>query len=416
MEPTERISIRGITLAAAVSMLPLVRGTTLHEEPGVSFGIFRLTTLHFFDLFLIVAVGAVIIERRHLRVPRSSVALFAAAIPLVLAISLAFNPSWRGMSMVLRWAAALVLFVAMTSMPKVDLRRYVALPMATMAAAQGALAWMQLITDSDAGFAVLGGAAPRVVNGVARAAGTFAVPYLLAAYALVAVGIAVALRPRPTSPPWLALMAAATIPVAITFSRAALVGLAFGAVVAIGAARRDTSWRPVVVAVLVGFLVPALLNVSSWASRLDETDAAAFRADGSVRYELVEQAVTLAGDNWLVGVGAGRYSLALEDRFLLDERTAHPVHLAPLLVLVEVGLVLGLILAAIGARAGFDVVRRSAETRVLFALPVGFVLFDHLNVTHPIGPVLTMLWLAVLASLLVEDGTPIRAGTGSQAG
>jgi hypothetical protein len=409
MESTHHTSVRGLTLAIALAALPLVRGMTLHEAPGVSFGIFRLTTLHFFDLFVIVAVAAALVERERLRWPRSSIGWFAASIPLALAISLALTPSPRGLSMVLRWLAAAVLFASMTGFSKQQLRRHVAIPMLAMAAAQGVLAWLQLVTRSDAGMAWIGGAAPRVVNGVARAAGTFAVPYLLGAYALVAVGVGVALRPRPTPRWWLALVGGATLPVALTFSRAALIGLVAGWLLLALAARTDRSLRPVGAAILVGFFVPAVFNASGWAARLDDTDAAALSPQSDVRYELVEQAVELVADDWLVGVGAGRYSLALEERFAVDERTAHPVHLAPLLFVVEVGLLVGLVVAGLGARAVVDLFRRGPDTRVLLVFPLGFVLFDHLNVTHPIGPLLTMVWVGVMAWLVEEPVAVSRA-------
>lgn len=403
MESTHHSSVRGLALAIAIAALPLVRGMTLHEAPGVSFGVFRLTTLHYFDLFVIVAVAAALLERDRLRWPRSSVGWFAAAIPVALAVSFAFTPSARGLSMVLRWGAAAVVFATMTGLSTHRLRRHVAIPMLAMATAQGALAWLQLVTESDAGMGWIGGAAPRVVNGVARAAGTFAVPYLLAAYALVALGIGIALRPRPAPRWWLALLAGATVPVALTFSRAALIGLVAGGILLALTARTDRSLRPVGLALLVGFLVPAALNASGWAARLDDTDAAALSPDNDVRYELIEQAVDLGADNWLVGVGAGRYSMALEDRFVLDERTAHPVHFAPLLFAVEVGLLLGLAVAALGVRALVDVVRSGAGARILLVMPLGFVLFDHLNLTHPIGPMLTMVWVGVMASLSTGD-------------
>jgi hypothetical protein len=241
-----------------------------------------------------------------------------------------------------------------------------------------------------------------VIGGVSRAAGTFGVPYLLAAYALVAIGIGIAMRPHRATPGWLVAMAGAAIPIGLTFSRAAIFGFVIGGVLALLASRSDGRLRPVVAAVLAGFLIPALVHAGSWVARIDDSDAASLSPEENVRYELVEQAVELAGENWLVGVGAGRYSMALEEEFDLDVATAHPVHAAPLLFIVEVGLILGLALVLIGSSAVLEAARTSAGTRILMVLPIGFVVFDHLNLSHPIGPVLTMLWLAALAHMSAD--------------
>lgn len=397
---------RLMTLSTALIALPLMPGVVVHETPGVSFGVFRLATFHYFDLFLILAVGAALMDPKSLRRPRTVVSVTAAAIVVATIVSLAFTPSPRGVSMVLRWIAGGVLFMRVAAMDRSTLRTHVALPLLGTATVQGLLSWAQLLTDSSLGLDFLGSRAPRIVNEVARSAGTFGVPYVLAAFSLVAVGIGVAVAPRPLRASWAILLGGATIPIAITFSRSAMVGFVIAGLIALVAVRRDRGWIPIVLTVAVAFAIPATIHLSSWTTRIEQSNAAELSPDENVRFELVDQATTLLAAEPFTGVGTGRYSLALEERFALTETTAHPVHNAPLLLMVEVGVLLGAVVfggLVLTARSAW---RASTGARVLLVIPLGFVLFDHLNVTHPVGPILTMIWLAVLAALVESEESP----------
>ena len=385
-----------VVVAISVGMASL-----LQETPGITGGHLRIVVLQLYDvvlavLLLIGAPAAVDTIRESWRRPG-----VMAAVVLVLAtgISLLFHPSLKGAFILFRLLAGLVLVTQVARMSRAELRRRVVGPMMVVALFQGLLASAQLLTSSALGTAGIGGGAPSVVNGVTRAPGTIGHPYVLAAYGLLALSLAVAFRPKDRSVWWDAGPAGAVIPVAVSFGRSVVIGYVLLVLVLGLAATRDRYWRPVVAAAVLGFALPTIFFTGSWLTRVEQPGAGdSLGLQENVRYRLADDALELIGQELLLGLGSGQYSIELERRLPVDVTNAYPVHSVPLYVVAELGLVLGGLVVAAVARAMVGVVRTGTRGWLLVAAPAGLLAFDVLHIVNPTGSIIFMIWLGAVAN------------------
>ena len=415
VRPMISIESRRRALAVTLLVITIAQAWVIDEVPGITTGHPRFTVVYPFDAVIFIALvilgpAAAAFVRTHLKTP----AVVGLLVVLgATAAGFAFHPSLKGAVIVYRMTAATIVALGVAELSPQHRRRIVVGPMMAMAALQGLLAIGQLVTDSSLGLEGVGGGAPDIVDGVARAPGMLGHPYVLASYALLAVSLGVVFRPHPMSRLWLVGLAGATVPVAVTFSRAAVVGLLFAGVVVAGRAIHEAEWRRIMAAVGIRFLVPAAIFAASWAARVGDSSVTDFSPDQNVRYELAAQALRLIESDWLLGVGTGQYIIELEDRFEIDPAFANPVHNVPVYLLAEWGLIMGgLVLASLGI-AAWRLWRLGPEGKMLLLLLIGFVMLDALHVVYPIGLFLSAITLG--AAVAVDSDreqveTPSAAG------
>lgn len=365
----------------------------------------RFTVLNPADFALIpFVVMALPALRRVLRGWPPSVPLWIGVLLVIGGLaSLAVHPSLRGCLVVYRLAGGLGLIWAISKFTKEEFIRNLALPAMIIAGIEGALAVAQLVTDRALLPAWTGANAPVITDGVARAAGTLGYAYKASTFALIAVGLGIAAYrtvPFRWRRWWPVILAFAAIPIAVSFSRGALLG-AVAIVVTLlwGMVRETPEWRVVLAAFTIGLAVPAAFFWSSWTPRVDQSLAGAEGSGANVRYEQVEQAWSLIEVDWIIGVGPGLYSATLEERMDLDPERAYPVHNLALYVAAEDGAVVGGLLVLMFIGLAVNAGRRSTENRTLFIAPIAVALFDVLLYVAPAGLLMLAWWLGGLAAL-----------------
>jgi hypothetical protein len=368
-------------------------------------GHLRLAVLNPVDVLLVPFVFVIgLAVRRTVRARTGSMPLWIGTLLLVGGLmALAAAPSFRGGLIVSRLMAGLGLIWVLAQFSKEEFTKNLALPVMIVAGLEGLLAISQLMTGRAVLPEWLGAAAPITVDGVERAAGTFGHAYELATLGLIAVAFGIAAHrtvPLRRRRLWLVPIAVAAVPVAISFSRSALIGgVVIVSALLWGMRSETTAWSTVLVPVAVGLIVPAALFAGSWGSRVGHSVGGAEESGLNLRVEQLEQARDMIETDWLIGVGPGLYAVALEDRAELDPSRAYPVYDAPLYITAEDGVVVGGLLILMTAALARQSLRRSTENRVLFLAPMPILIFDHLLYTSPIGLIMLSLWLGGLAAL-----------------
>jgi hypothetical protein len=212
----------------------------------------------------------------------------------------------------------------------------------------------------------------------------------LAAYLSLSVGIALssgAVR-RLDGLMWVSI-ALSSAAIATSFGRsAALSVIAVSAVYGVGwVSSRNREYLLGAVIPTASLAVAGALAASAWLGRAN--------LDSSIRITLAKQALDVAVEHPILGVGPMHYGLYLA-QLPLREADQIIVHNVPLLVAAEFGVIMGLVflvwLVALGVRA-FSTSVRSAG---LFVVVVPFLVFDHMHYLLPAGLGLIGFWLGML--------------------
>ena len=404
----------GTLLAAAalvLSAFPVV-AAGFSDRPGP----YMVQTYLFWGDLPLMALGLLRLPDLVRRVLARRLDLVTAGVALVAALTVAwaFSPTLRGGLQVLRFlgVAAAVLEVGRAS---VTGRRLLAGTLAAFTAVQVVVALVQRITGGPVGLGSLGELADPLVpiGGADAPQGTLIHPYLLAGLAMVTIAVvgAIALRQPGRTTTCAGAAAVAAVAIGITYSRTAL--LAFVGVVIVllaGVASQRTRGTAVAVllAVIVGGGATALLASDGWVGRAQEASTGTNVTRG--RGELAGQAFTLIRHHPLVGVGTGRYVLAVEE----DEEVAgrstrdlQPVHAVPLLLVAEGGLAAAAALVLLAVLLVRAAVRAGLAGWLLLLAYLPFLLLDHFPSTFPQGLVMTAAWLGALHVL--TGRTPVPA-------
>jgi hypothetical protein len=343
--------------------------------------------------------------RRAVRATPWSMPLWIGALLVVGGLlAVAVHPSVRGGVIVLRLIAGLGMIWLIAQFSKEEFLGLLALPIMAVAFLEGILAFAQLQTESAILPDWTGAADPVSIDGVARAAGTLGDVHEMVALGLIAVGLGVAafrtvpLRRRRL---WLIPIAASAVPVAISFSRAALLSaLLIVGTLLWGMLRETRDWGPVVIAIAVGLAIPAAIFAGSWATRVEHSIGGAEESGLDVRIEQLEQVWSLVETDWPIGVGPGLYTVALEERVVdLDVQQAQPVQSVPVYVAAEDGAVVGGLLVLMFLALAINAGRRSTENRMLYVAPLAVGIFDAVLYTSPTGLLMSAWWLGGLAAL-----------------
>ncbi|GMQ86349.1 MAG: hypothetical protein BMS9Abin07_1923 [Acidimicrobiia bacterium] len=333
-------------------------------------------------------------------------------------IAFVFNPSGAGAILTFSIVApiGIVLSVARYSIP--ELRSFVAVPLLATTALQAFLVAVQTATKSAVGYSLLQPGSTLLVTNetIVRPQGMFDHVYEPAVVALIAIGIGLALLPESgrLRTGFLVGLGAAATTIALTHSRSALLGLLLVMLIAVIAAfRGDRGLRIGLVVVAAAFVIPALLTASAWQVRFDESASTDLDDASLGRVTLARQAITMAGDHPIVGVGPNRYMTVLETKYTVDEAYPYVVHNEPLMLAAELGIPAAVVITLLLLWAGAQALRAGYRPLLLYAAPLAFVVFDVLLYNKPVGLLLFAVWAGVMAAVSVTSRKSQVASLGS---
>lgn len=342
-------------------------------------------------------------------------ALAAVGLAISLVPALLASPSDRGVAALLRLAGAAAVALSLGSV-RGDGRRLVLGALALVSLTHVVVAGSQRAVDGPVGLGAVGETSAYEIGGRFASTGLTVHPYVLAAWCAVAGTALLVLGRRQGATGGLVRVAGvvAFAGIGLTMSRAGALAaaLALGALAVSTLRRADRAWRWTVVAAGAALALGLVVNLSGWVARAGQVSGSA-DAVTSGRGALLRQAWPLLGDNLLTGVGPGRYVLALVERpelVALSEQSPRPVHVTPLLVLVEGGLLVVPALLLLAWAVG-RACRRGGLAAVAVTLAMlPFLALDHLAWSYPQGLVLTGIWLGVLDLLGQPEAEALPPG------
>jgi hypothetical protein len=346
------------------------------------------------------------------------VAWLALALTAWMAVAYAFHPSGRGVADVLRLLGVVAMIVAFLELRTRPERGIVLTAIAGVALFETAVSVLQIATRAPVGLNALGESTnPLWAFGSTTAPqGTMVHPYVLAGLALVAgVTLAVAMT-RGWNWAFAIATAAAIAPVGFTYGRAAVLGLAIAIVcLATGLFADRRRYLPAVLALCIGVAVPAVIWNKGWVERTQQSVRA--RNESSLTTDrgwLIHEADGLIVDHPGVGVGPGRYVIALQEKFGQEPNKTvgifKPVHNLPLLAATEGGIPAGLLMTALLIAAGWRGWVAGRTGLALWSVLIPFVLLDHFAYSFPMGLIIFGMWLGaieVLARDRVQEGSSV---------
>ena len=347
-------------------------------------------------LFIIVGVGAA----RHFRFERRPAQIAGWLLPLLMLLSLLASRTTDGVVVVLAAASGASLILAAKSYDEQDLGWMIALPLLLTTSFQGVIVIAQSITHRAIGLTWIKSTAHlTVIDGLLRVQGTMSHVYEPAALGLLAGGVALAVAPpsRRLRIVWVVGAALSGSLVGLTHSRAGLLSLILMAVFIVVAGRRgDRHVRVTGSAFLLGFLIAAIATASAWAYRGEHTATANLDDASLGRITLAKQAIQMAIDHPILGVGPGRYLPTMRESYTLDDRYPYTVHNVPLAIAAEDGIPAAVVITFLIGWGMWRAIRSGPRGGALAVCIVGFLLFDVLHYDRGVGLLMLGVWLAVL--------------------
>jgi hypothetical protein len=389
--------------AIAVAVATLPAWSLSFAESGLGLLITMITTVAVLAALATLDRPAVAMLRSRSATVTMYLVLAAAAM-----VSLLFHPSGAGAILTFAVVAPIGIVVSTAGFGTDELRRLVALPLLATTALQAVIVAVQSATGSAFGYNLLHPGIELLVTNetIVRPQGLFDHVYEPAAVAVVAVAIGLALMPaagRMRTAFLIGIGAAATT-VALTHSRSALLGLMLVvAVAAVAAVRREPGLRVGTAVAVAAFVIPALLTASAWQVRFDESATSDLDDASLGRVTLARQALEMAGDHPVVGVGPNRYMTVLESQYTVDEDYPFVVHNESLMVAAELGLPAAILFTVLMVWAGVQAARGGYRPFLVYVAPLPFFVFDVLLYNKPVGLLLFAVWCGVLAALRVAS-------------
>jgi len=307
---------------------------------------------------------------------------------------------------VARFAGATALAFAVSKLSREE--RLIAVGViGAVALAQLGLALAQEIQRGPLGLTSFGEIAdPLLDYGPVAPRGTMHAQYVLAGLSLIAALLLVREGfERRSSAIWLVLAGIAIVPVGMTFSRAAAVGVALAcASLALGFVRQRRLVATAILCLAVGAGLTAVVFSEGW---LAKVSGGGISANG--RDILTEEAFALIATSPLVGIGPGRSVVVLMERYPVPPAIVgyQPAHDLPLLAAVEGGIPAGVIAVALLVALGWRA-RRDVRALALFGAFLPLVLTDHYPYTFLQGVVLLGAWVGMLDGFSSTE--PVSAG------
>jgi len=391
-------------LPLAILLLPLTSNTVAES----SYGALTLIVASLLVVLTILTVAHVISNRSF---PATPAGIAGVVLAPFMVLSWVVSPSGKGAILTVFAVTAAGVALAIGLLDKKDLSRTVALPLLITASLQSVLVVVQTLTDRAIGLNLIQPDAElHFIDGLLRPQGTMHHVYEPAALALLAAGVAVVTAPKNTSLRyfWIGAAALAGTTVGLTHSRSALVGLGLMAIfLIIALIRRYPGSAAVGGAFLVGFAIAAALTASAWALRGDHSTTGDLDDASLGRVTLTKQAVQMAVDHPIVGVGPGLYLDTMGSEYDLDERYPFIVHNVSLAVAAENGIAAAILASFFVSWAIWRAARAEPIWAVLAVAPIGFLLFDVLHYNRPVGLLMTGIWLGMLRH--AGDQTPVMS-------
>lgn len=395
LSPRQRFN--RFAVAAVVATLPAWSLSFAESQLGIA--------LTMFTIVVVLAV-ALTIDRSALAPIRARAATVLLYLVTAVAaiVSFVFHISGSGAILTFTMVASAAVVLSAGSYSIEDVRRYVAVPLLAMTTIQAAFVGLQTATETAIGYNLLHpGSALLVTNEtIVRPQGLYHHVYEAAAVALIAVAVGMALLPAAgrMRTAFLVAIGAATTTIALTHSRSALLGLILVVgVAAIASIRGDVSLRIALVVVVLAFAIPALMTASAWQVRFDESIETDLDEASLGRVTLARQAIEMAGDHPILGVGPNRYMAVLEAEYMIDEEYPWVVHNQSLMVAAELGIPAAIAITLLFVWAGVQAVRAGYRPLLLYVAPLPFVVFDVLLYNRPVGLLLFAVWCGVAGSL-----------------
>ena len=366
-------------------------------ESNIGFPLFSVLTVT-----LLIIVGTTGLRGAHPIKDRIAPTLLYLVTAAAGVVGLVFHPSPTGAILTLSMVIVVGVLLAIASFDVHDLRTHVALPLLGASALQSVIVVIQSITGTAFGYNFLyPGASLLVTEGYARPQGMFDHVYEAALFALLAIAVGLALLPAAGRlRMWfLGGIGLGAVSLALTHSRSAFLGLVLVVVVAsVASVRAVPSMRSGLAVLLIAFGVPALMTASIWQARLTESVNGSLDEVTSGRITLMKQAVTLAADYPVVGVGPNRYIDALEASVDESEIT-YVVHNIPLMVTAELGIPAGVLTTFLLVWAAIQSFAAGHRLALLFFAPIPFYVFDVIMYNRPFGLLLYVIWCGILGSM-----------------
>ena len=405
MEP--RTAVNRAAVAMCVALVPVWSLSFAESAIGLPF-------------FAILTVGILIVaatlDRPVVNPLRERIGptLLYLALAVAGVVALLVHPTGAGAILVFSMVSVVGILLAITAFSTDDLRSYVALPLLATSAVQAVIVTIQSLTDTAFGHNLLHrGSNLLVTDGYARPQGTFDHVYEAAILAILAIGVGLALLPETGRiRMWfLAGVGFASVSLALTHSRSAFLGLVLViAIAAMASARRLPSMRAGLAVVIVAFSIPALMTASIWQARLTESVSVDLDDASSGRITLMRQAIDLAVDHPVFGVGPNRYMEVLEATVDPSE-VEFVVHNIPLMVTAELGILAGILFTVLLIWAGVQAVRSGYRTSILFAAPFPFMMFDVIMYNRPYGLLLFAIWAGILGAMTRHTSPKLSEAT-----
>lgn len=389
-------TVRTVLLALTIvlSMFPVV----LAGIPQQDEYIFAKVVLFVGDLpALALAIAALPLMIRALRA-RSLIPLLWAALMAVELLAFVVHPSAEGVQTLVRLTTALGIIVTVAALRGSTERSIIVGCLAASAVVQAVFALVQIYHGGPLGLAMLGESPSMMAGGrqgqLVSPEGTMTHPHMLASLAvLTATIVAGHLIGRGPAVPWSIAEAAALAPAGFTYARTALAGVGLAALVLARGALGGPRYRIALLALIIGFGVPALIGLDGWGRKTDDVTFANGRDD------LTAQALRLIAADPLIGVGPGREMHALRElqaRAPEQVTLLNAVHDVPLTVAIESGVGGCVIVVLLLGVAGYRAVRESLSALAIFVGYLPFVVLDHFPYSYQHGLVLTAVWLGAI--------------------
>jgi FtsH-binding integral membrane protein len=346
------------------------------------------------------------------RVLRRRPPVFAAWASLALAgamsISVAANPPSTQQGQFFAFTALVGAGVACSVivMTGRQFRACVVLPLGLVAAAQGLLMALQIITEQPIGLRVIWPDSQlRVIDGILRPQGTFIhvfEPALLATVAIAAIALT-----APTTGHrrmWQGLAGLASVPIALSYSRAgALAALCVLGSLFVAHRRGTRGALPMAAAMAIALVVAGLLVAPGWLTKLDQTTGDSVDDLSMGRVTLARQGLVMIRDHPIVGVGTAKYIPTLRAEYETERGRVVAPHNFAILLTAEVGIPLGLLVIALSVATGVQAVRAGPLPAGAYLAMVPWWLFDVLYYERMYGILVFGVWWGV-----VGHGTEIR--------
>jgi hypothetical protein len=393
-----------------VALVPLTLGAVLWSAPGgatdpnrwVSVGPADIVSIAIVVVWLGSALGR---GRDQIRLSNRPLCWAAVGVLGLEVVALAVHPSPRGLELVARLAAAAAT-ADLTRRVGAELgRRALLAAIVAVGAAESVLAMAQSLTGRPLAVRPLAFEGELWRYGTSWAGrGGFDHQYHLACLLALAIGAAVlgvheAGRPLP----WCLGLGVCAAGMAVTLSRAGVLGLAAAIAVAAVAwlrTRDRSGW--IALALVAGLAIGMTGFGNGWVTRsetsLDKTSVDSGRRDRAA------EALRLVREAPVFGVGPGRYVIALED---VEHAELRPAHDLPLHVAAEAGIAAGLAATAALALLTVRCARIGARCLTVFLPMLPFLLLDAYPYSWPGGLALSGVWLGLLGRAWYTPPTPL---------